>query len=107
MKTKENIKNLRKSKALTQKELADALGVTKTTISNWETGTVDPTGKALSALADYFGVTTDFITGLNVDSEEHADRVLLIDRIMEADDKTVERMMKYYELITDIRRDHE
>ena len=33
MKTKENIRALRKSKAMTQKELADALGVTKTTVS--------------------------------------------------------------------------
>lgn len=100
MKTKDNIRALRKSKAMTQKELADALGVTKTTVSNWETGLVDPTGKALSLLADYFGVTTDYITGLNQETDIVIDRVSLIDKIMEADDKTVERLVKYYELIT-------
>lgn len=61
MKIKDNIKKLRISKAMKQKELADALGVTRTTVSNWETGSVIPNGKALSALADFFGVTTDYI----------------------------------------------
>ena len=100
MKIKENIKKLRISKALTQKQLADVLGVTKTTVSNWETGSVIPNGKALSALADFFGVTTDYICGMNPEPEEPIDRIALIDRIMEADDKTVERLCKYFELLT-------
>ena len=100
MKIKDNIKKLRISKAMKQKELADALGVTRTTVSNWETGSVIPNGKALSALADFFGVTTDYICGMNQKSEEPIDRIALIDRIMEADDKTVERLCKYFELLT-------
>ena len=34
----ENVSRLRKSKKITQEELAQFLGVTKTSVSKWETG---------------------------------------------------------------------
>ena len=50
------LKTLRKEKKLTQKELAEKLGVVAKTISKWETGSGFPDISMLSALADIFQV---------------------------------------------------
>lgn len=51
-----NIKRLRESRGLTQKELGDIAGVTDKAVSTWETGIKDPRMGAIQKLADYFGV---------------------------------------------------
>lgn len=49
--------DLRKAKGMTQKEVADKLGVVPKTISKWETGHGFPDVSTLSDLADIFGVS--------------------------------------------------
>lgn len=51
--------SLRKSKGMTQQELADKLGVTNKAISKWETGEAFPETAQLVPLSDIFGVTVD------------------------------------------------
>ena len=48
---------LRKNKGMTQKQVADLIGVLPKTVSKWETGHEFPDVSALSALADIFGVS--------------------------------------------------
>lgn len=60
---KENLKYLRKSKDLTQKEIAEDLGITQPTYQQWESGKRSPTAETLEKLADYFDVTTDYLLG--------------------------------------------
>lgn len=50
----ENLKNLRKSFNMTQKQLADALSVDQRTISAWETGVCEPSFALLAKLCDIF-----------------------------------------------------
>lgn len=58
------IKTLRKSKSITQDELALALGLSgKSAVSNYENGYSTPDNEMLSALADYFHVSTDYLLG--------------------------------------------
>ena len=57
----ENIKNLRREKGLTQKELADLLHVTSQAVSRWEKGEVEPSVDTISGMAKIFEVTTDEI----------------------------------------------
>ena len=54
---------VRKNRNLTQKELAKVLYVTVGTISNYETGVHLPDIEKLTALADYFNVTADYLLG--------------------------------------------
>lgn len=61
---KKIIKNLRIEFNLTQQELADALDVSQSVISNWEIGLNAPTPPYLVKLAKLFDVTTDFLLGL-------------------------------------------
>ena len=49
--------DLRKAKGMTQKEIADKLGVVPKTISKWETGHGFPDVSTLSDLADIYGVS--------------------------------------------------
>ncbi len=50
---------LRKSKGMTQQEVADRLGVSNKTVSSWETGASCPDISMLPAIAELFGVTCD------------------------------------------------
>jgi len=49
--------DLRKAEGLTQKQVADKLGILPKTVSKWETGHGFPDISAISALADIFGVS--------------------------------------------------
>ena len=54
---------LRKEKGITQSELGEQLGVVKSTISVYEAEHSEPNIETLIKMADYFGVTTDYLLG--------------------------------------------
>lgn len=56
-----NLRKLRKERRLTQSELQAAVGVGRTLISKYETGERVPPVDVLVALADYYGVSVDYI----------------------------------------------
>lgn len=58
-----NISLLRKERKLTQDQLAEYLGVTKASVSKWETGQSYPDFPLLPQLATYFDVTVDQLIG--------------------------------------------
>ena len=59
----ENIKKLRLAKGLNQVEFAKILCVTKQCVSNWENDNVVPSIDMLCKIADFFGVSTDYLLG--------------------------------------------
>lgn len=59
----ENLALLREEKGIGQRELADYLNVTAGTISNYEHDVHSPDAATLCRLADYFGVTADYLMG--------------------------------------------
>lgn len=56
-----NLQELRKSRHLTQQELAEQVGYSDKSISKWELGKAIPTVDILIDLASFFGVTVDYI----------------------------------------------
>ncbi len=60
----ERLKLLRKQYALTQKELGEVLGLTVSTVCDWERRRSEPNLKQLALLVGIFGVTADFLLGL-------------------------------------------
>lgn len=72
----ERIYELRKAKGLSQEELAEKLGVSRQSVSKWETGAATPdTDKAL-AMSRIFDVTTDFLlTGQYNPANSHTGKV--------------------------------
>lgn len=63
MKLAENIVIFRKSRSLTQAQLAEALNMTSAAVSKWETGAAVPDLDTLIALADFFRVPMDDLLG--------------------------------------------
>lgn len=59
MEFNEKLQQLRKQKDLTQEELAEALFVSRTAVSKWESGRGYPNIDSLKAIAKFFGVTVD------------------------------------------------
>ena len=59
----ENIKKLRIAQGINQVEFAKILCVTKQCVSNWENDNVVPSTDMLCKIADFFGVSTDYLLG--------------------------------------------
>lgn len=57
----DNIRNYRKINNMSQDELAEKLGVSRQSISLWETGQTQPTIDNIIALSKIFNVTSDEI----------------------------------------------
>ena len=55
------IRELRKKCGITMKELGTAIGVAESTISQYETGKRQPDYETLLKIAEFFGVTTDYL----------------------------------------------
>ena len=59
MEWNETLQKLRKNRGLTQEQLAEALFVSRTAVSKWESGRGYPSIDSLKAIAKFFGVTID------------------------------------------------
>lgn len=60
---KERLKELRSEKQITQRELANLLRLSPSTIAMYETGQRMPDPEILQRIADFFGVSTDYLLG--------------------------------------------
>lgn len=65
--TQNRIRDLRKKARLSQQALADQIGVFRNTISNWETGYSQISLENAQNVAEYFGVTIDYLLGSESD----------------------------------------
>ena len=59
------LKELRQEKKLSQKELAENIGVHYRTLQNWENGESQIKPEKAQQLADYFGVSVGYLLGYN------------------------------------------
>lgn len=56
-----NVRALREDRDLKQREIADILGVSQNTYSQYETGVIAFTDQILIKLADFYGVSVDYL----------------------------------------------
>ena len=59
------IKSLREDRDLRQSDVAAATGIDQRTLSNYETGKTNPDSFAIIKLAAFFGVSCDYLLGVN------------------------------------------
>ena len=90
-----NIKKLREERKLSQKDIAEYLGITRQAVNSYECGRREPDYNTLVSLADFFGVTVDFLLGrtltknaINFNNNDAADD----------DEKCVQNILKYNKL---------
>ena len=59
----EKLKELRIEKGLSQRKLGEIFNVCNQTVSFWESGSREPDMDMLVEIAEYFGVSVDFLLG--------------------------------------------
>jgi len=59
----DRLKNLRNAKRLTQKQVSEDFSINVRTYRGYESGEVEPPVSGMSKLADYFGVSLDYLVG--------------------------------------------
>jgi len=65
----ERLKNLRLAKGMTLQQVGDAFGISKASVSSWESGKSNPDHKKLEKLSELFGTSVQYlVTGTNVDN---------------------------------------
>ena len=72
----QKIKELREQKGISQAELARDLDITQSTVGNWESDVRKPPASKLIKIADYFGVSTDYL----LNDEKIAPEILMLTR---------------------------
>jgi transcriptional regulator with XRE-family HTH domain len=87
----ERIKILRQGKQISQAKLAESLGLTKGAVNSWEAGSSQPSLLCLIKLARFFGVSADYLLGLNEK------------RVISADGLTEKQINNIAAIIEDIR----
>ncbi len=60
-------KKIRTEKGLTQKQVADGIGITEQAYQRYEYGKTVPSALVLISLADYFDVSLDYLVGRSDD----------------------------------------
>ncbi len=86
------IRELRLAKNISQVKLAELIGVTKQSVSNWENDNIQHSVEILIKLAEIFNVSTDYL--LDLDSE----------RFLNVSDLSCEEIAHIQQIIDDIRK---
>lgn len=94
----ERIAQLRKSRSMSQFQLAKTLNIATSTLGMYETNKRKPNMEMLERLADFFGVSIDYLLGRETSDKSDIDLDKAIDNAMSFDGKPVtehdRKMMK-------------
>ena len=71
----DRLKKMRKERNLTQEEIGELCEVGKTTISNWENNITQPPFEIVKKLAQYFGVTIDYLLNFSQDDADNMEKL--------------------------------
>ena len=111
-KFKERIKNLRQENNLSQGALANKINSSQKIIDYWEKGASEPKANFIIALADYFGVTSDYLLGreddlgnVNINSNLTEEEKILLTAYNKADGKDKETLLTFAKFLTGKYRD--
>lgn len=77
----DRLKNLREDADLKQKELGKALDVTSQTISGWEINRTKPDYEMLKKIANYFGVSIDYLLG-NIPKKSDEEEIEILRQLL-------------------------
>lgn len=89
----DRLKAERNKRDLSQMALSKLIGVSQQTIGSWETGRTNPDPEMIKVLAEFFGVTTDYLLGNDIEiaKQEITDAVSDDQELREFWDKLKER----------------
>ena len=96
------LKDLRQKINMSQDDVANLLHINRTTLTKWETGKHNPDIDTIIFLAEYFGVTTDYLLGVESKTKNNTNKNLEIDDVTgieNLEDESKEDLKKYLELL--------
>ena len=109
------IKDLREKNNLQQKDLAKELGVLDATISMWENGKRIPYSDMLIKIANYFGVSTDYLLG-NIPKKSKEEEIEVLKQLLiengymkeneDLTDKELDRLIKFIKANKKFLKEH-
>lgn len=105
----QRLEELRKEKDLLQKDVASAVNHSITCISDWERGKREPSIDDLIRLADFFGVSIDYLVGREEEdgvvivsgNELSKDESVLVDKLRRLDPLNKELAYQYVDFLTE------
>ena len=97
-------------KGVTAYKVGKATGIAGSTFTDWKTGRSVPKQEKLQKIADYFGVSLDYLmTGKepsidNLYSTENADLLIEITKNLKNDSEFAKRMARYMSLLSENKK---
>ena len=96
----DRIQNLRKTKGMSQEELADKVGVSRQAVSKWESEQATPDLEKIVIMSELFEVTTDYLLkGIEpVKTDDHKTMADLVDQkiLTEKNGKRAKTALKWF-----------
>ena len=80
MRLSEKIMDLRKKSGWSQEELADRLGISRQSVSKWETDTAIPDLDKLIKICDIFNISLDELTGRESTQETQSPQTIIVEK---------------------------
>lgn len=77
------LKFLRTKIGITQKTVADNIGIAQQTYAGYESGKHEPSIEIAIRLANFYGLSMDYITGRFIDYDEYSEEEIMLDEILE------------------------
>ncbi len=96
-----NLKYLRKSRSVTQQELADVLGISRQGYAKYENDLGEPDISTLIKLADYFDVSVDSMIG-RTSNNDILNTVKLsnfYNELLQSDDESIDKIITIWNVI--------
>lgn len=90
-----NLKQLRKFNNLTQLQVANAIGISQRTYSNYEIGTREPDINTIIKLADYFNVTIDYLLCRDCTQSNNRNAIIDLSDLDKDDFETVNEYIQF------------
>lgn len=95
-------------KGLKNSDIARATGISNMTLSDWKNGKSTPKQDKLMKIADFFGVSLDYLmTGEERDflySDENSDFLINITKELKSDPAFADRIMRYMSLLKENKK---
>jgi len=91
------LKELRKSRRMTQAHLGGIIGVTQQNLSRYENESIMMPADVLVRLAEYFNVTTDYLLGVSQIKRNFEQQIVV--------NKTIDEYYDLIELFVDLKED--
>lgn len=99
-----NLRELRKKRGISLKELGEIIGVAESTVSLYENEKRQPDFSTLNKLADYFNVTTDYLLGREektapLEPSLTEKQQLILDLAEQLSDEDAKKLIDYAKLL--------